>query len=204
MAIASSPDEHSPASSLSRSYSAPAKIKTAEEDSNPDKPSFIRDNFLTRTILAPILFLSFILSLAIVDRKRRLEEDRKHGVLTKRQRLLYFWLYWEVPRTPKNGRLRSATEPCLSRTSALEHDSDSGDGSSRRGSGYSEDCGERDEAKILEIKTLAEKRREARSLSAEAFSIQNRVLLGMGAFSIGFGLLCWATYLKFKQLLGFI
>ncbi|RVD81057.1 uncharacterized protein DFL_008935 [Arthrobotrys flagrans] len=196
-----SPD-HSPASSLSRSYSAPAKIKTTD-DNDSDKPSFVKDNFLTRTILAPILFLSFILSLAIVDRKRRLEEDRQHGVLTKRQQLLYFWLYWKIPQTPKDD-LRSATEPCLGRTSALEHDSDSGRSSSRRGSSYSEDCGERGEAKMLEIKTLAEKQREARSLSAEAFSIQNRVLLGMGAFSIGFGLLCWATYLKFKQLLGFI
>ncbi|KAK6357497.1 hypothetical protein TWF718_001806 [Orbilia javanica] len=201
MTIASSPDQ-SPASSLSRSFSAPAKIKAADEK-DPEKASFLRDNFLTRTILAPILFLSFILSLAIVDRKRRLEEDRQHGILTNRQRLLYFWLYWKLPQTPKND-LRSATEPCLGRTSALEQDSDSGRSSSRRGSGYSEDYGERDEAKMFEIKTLAEKQREARSLSAEAFSIQNRVLFGMGAFSIGFGLLCWATYLKFKQLLGFI
>ncbi|KAK6516361.1 hypothetical protein TWF506_006270 [Arthrobotrys conoides] len=203
MTIIASQD-HSPASSLSRSYSAPAKIKTTDENDS-EKPSFVKDNFLTRTIFAPILFLSFILSLAIVDRKRRLEEDRQHGALTTRQRLLYFWLHWKIPQNPKND-LRSATEPCLARTSALENDSDSGRSSSRRGSSYSEDYGERDEheARMLEIKTLAEKQREARSMSAEAFSIQNRVMLGMAAFSIGFGLLCWATYLKFKQLLGFI
>ncbi|KAK6362812.1 hypothetical protein TWF730_000265 [Orbilia blumenaviensis] len=189
----------SPASSLLRSKSAPAKIQTTDDS---DSPSFAKDNFLTRTILAPILFLSFILSLAIVDRKRRLEEDRQHGALTNRRRLLYFSLYWKIPRSPRDG-LRSATEPYSGSTSGFEHDSDSAP-SSRRGSSYSEDGGERDEAKVLEIKTLAEKQREARSLSAEAFSIQNRVLLGMGAFSIGFGLLCWATYLKFKQLLGFV
>ncbi|KAK6536084.1 hypothetical protein TWF281_000330 [Arthrobotrys megalospora] len=198
---AASSGRSSPASSLLRSKTAPAKIQTTDES---DHPGIAKDNFLTRTILAPILFLSFILSLAIVDRKRRLEEDRQHGVLTNRRRLLYFSLYWKIPRTPKDHHLRSLTEPCLGSSSTFEHDSDSGR-SSRRGSGYSEeDCGDRDEAKVVEIKTLAEKQREARSLSAEAFSIQNRVLFGMAVFSIGFGLLCWAVYLRFKQLLGFI
>ncbi|EPS44510.1 hypothetical protein H072_1496 [Dactylellina haptotyla CBS 200.50] len=161
---ASSSGRSSPASLLLRSKSAPAKIdsRADEEDDVPSK----RDNFLSRTILAPILFLSFILSLAIVDRKRRLEEDRKLGLLTTRRRLLYLWFYWRIPRSPAGATHHNQhhLHHHHANTDSLSGN-DSGT-SSRRGSGSSESGGREDEKRAESIMTLAEKQKEARSLSA--------------------------------------
>ncbi|KAK6538175.1 hypothetical protein TWF694_011057 [Orbilia ellipsospora] len=192
--VASSGTSSPAASSLLRSKSAPGKIQTSEDSDVAVR----QDNFLSRTILAPILFLSFIFSLAIVDRKRSLEEDRRHGTLSKRRRLLYFSLYWRIPSSP-DGEHPSHSNGGGSGTSSRRGSSDSG------GSMREDFSGDKDKhGHVADIMTLAEKQKEARSLSAEAFSIQNRVMLGMGVFSIGFGLLCWVTYLKVKALLGFV
>ncbi|KAJ6259885.1 hypothetical protein Dda_5529 [Drechslerella dactyloides] len=205
----SSGRESSPASPwrLLRSKSAPAKI----QNEDPPEAAAGRDNFITRTIFAPILFLSFILSLAIVDRRRRLEDDRKLGLLTARRKLLYLSLFWRIPRTPDASyggdgsggsdydyvRLRSESESFADRATRRVSASDGGE-LKRSRSREGEDDASRVETPTS---TLVERRHEAKSLSAEAFSIQNRVMLGMGVFSMGFGLLCWLAYVKARELL---
>ncbi|KAK6344033.1 hypothetical protein TWF696_007680 [Orbilia brochopaga] len=216
----SSGREASPTSSwrLLRSKSAPAKIQTDEPET-----SATQDNFITRTIFAPILFLSFILSLAIVDRRRRLEEDRKLNLLTARRKLLYLSLFWRIPRSPDSS--------CDSSSNNINDSINTSNGSSSSSNGIdyeyvklhseSESFAERATRRAsdggeLKLKrsrsregeddaasptTLAERQYEAKSLSAEAFSIQNRVMLGMGVFSMGFGLLCWLAYVKARELL---
>lgn len=180
--------DNSPAATLLRSKSAPAKIHSSQSDSDDENLQVKqkKDGFLSRvwleidlsvfysvairlltanlkrcrhfqTILAPILFLSFIFSLAIVDRKRRLEDERIRGELTKRRRLLYLSLFWTLPRTSiKNPKSRTSS-PCHSNSS------------SRRGSGSSEPGGETTAhdltSKPPEIRTLAERKQEARTLT---------------------------------------